>query len=264
MSPRAIVTGMELDFNKHCHMQCGEYVQTHKPHTNSMAHRTVGAISLRPTGSLQGGYYYLSLKTGRWLNRAHCMPLPMSAEVIDRVHKMARRSPTSLVFGDRDNNAAILQDDADSDEDDSNEDDSDEDNDNNYDPPDHVESDGGDSDASDSNASDNASKDDDSDASDCDYSPDDGDSSTNSGDSNSNAGDLSSSSESGEQGHLPSVAEATLEEGNAGVHGDDTMPPTPLQMMTKTSVSLRKPVRRPTWCQEVDGFAATGASTTLT
>jgi hypothetical protein len=26
MSPRAIVTGAELDYNQHCQMQCGEYV----------------------------------------------------------------------------------------------------------------------------------------------------------------------------------------------------------------------------------------------
>jgi hypothetical protein len=90
ISPRAIVTGAGLDYNDHFQMQCGKYVQTHEPRDNSMAHRTVGAIGLRPTGNSQGGSYYLILKTGRRLNRAHCTPLLMPAEVINCVHKMAR------------------------------------------------------------------------------------------------------------------------------------------------------------------------------
>ena len=53
MSPRTIITGIELDFNQHCQMQCGEYVQTHEPHDNPMVHRTVGAIGLRQTGNAQ-------------------------------------------------------------------------------------------------------------------------------------------------------------------------------------------------------------------
>jgi hypothetical protein len=104
MSPRTIITGIELDFNQHCQLQCGEYAQTHEPHDNTMVHRTVGAIGLRPTGNAQGGYFYLSLKTGRRLNRTHCTPLPMPDEVIDRMHRLARRAPEGLTFGDRDNN----------------------------------------------------------------------------------------------------------------------------------------------------------------
>ena len=63
MSPRAIITGMEVDYTKHCKLEFGTCVQTHEEHTNSMASRTVGAIALRPTGNEQGGYYFFSLNT---------------------------------------------------------------------------------------------------------------------------------------------------------------------------------------------------------
>jgi hypothetical protein len=69
-----------------------------------MATRTTGTITLRPTGNTQGGYYFYSLGTGRRLNRNQWTPLPMPAEVIDRVHALARCSNASngLSFADRD------------------------------------------------------------------------------------------------------------------------------------------------------------------
>jgi len=68
LSPRAIITGQDLDFNKHCVLEFGEYVQTHEISDNTMRPRTIGAIALRPTGNAQGGYYFMSLNTGRRIN----------------------------------------------------------------------------------------------------------------------------------------------------------------------------------------------------
>ena len=105
LSPRTIITGANIDFNRHCRFEFGEYVQTHEQHDNSMDPRTVGALVLRPTGNAQGSHYFLSLATGRRLNRLNATKLPMPAEVIDRVHVLARRQNANrgLVFGDRDN-----------------------------------------------------------------------------------------------------------------------------------------------------------------
>ena len=64
LSPRTIVTGKTLDHNRHCQYEFGEYVQTHEEHDNTMLRRTVGALALRPTGNIQGGWYFLSLDTG--------------------------------------------------------------------------------------------------------------------------------------------------------------------------------------------------------
>jgi Reverse transcriptase (RNA-dependent DNA polymerase) len=101
LSPRAIVTGSSIDYNRHCQLEFGAYVQTHEDHDNTMATRTVGGIALRPTGNDQGGYYFFSLATGRILNRNHWTELPMPADVIDRIHVMARRNPRGVKFSDR-------------------------------------------------------------------------------------------------------------------------------------------------------------------
>jgi hypothetical protein len=140
MSPRAIIVGNHIDYNKHCKLEFGAYVQTHEEHDNSMAARTTGAIALRPTGNEQGGYYFYSLSTGRVINRNRWTELPMPAEVIDRVHVLARRDNMGrgLAFADR-NGEAFQADDDDDDEDDEdyepdgNDSDDDEDDDN-YDP----------------------------------------------------------------------------------------------------------------------------------
>jgi hypothetical protein len=91
MSPRAIIVGGELDYAKHCRLEFGTYCQVHEEHDNTMATRTTGAIALRPTGNIEGGYYFFSLATGRRLNRNRWTELPMPADVIDRVYTLARR-----------------------------------------------------------------------------------------------------------------------------------------------------------------------------
>ena len=53
--PRAIVLGTKLDYRKHCIMECGQYVETHAPHDNSMIERTCLAIFLRTNINEQGG-----------------------------------------------------------------------------------------------------------------------------------------------------------------------------------------------------------------
>jgi hypothetical protein len=66
--PRAIVLGTQIDYNKHCRMECGQYVETHEPHNNSMNERTCPALFLRTNGNEQGGAYFMSLRTGKRLN----------------------------------------------------------------------------------------------------------------------------------------------------------------------------------------------------
>jgi hypothetical protein len=65
ISPRGIRTGNSLDYSLHCTYQFGDYVQTHEQHDNSMQSRTIGALALRPTGNVQGSYYFYSLLTGK-------------------------------------------------------------------------------------------------------------------------------------------------------------------------------------------------------
>ena len=104
LSPRTILTGRKVDYNRHCRYTFGEYVQVHEQHNNSVSvMRTTGALALRPTGNDQGNYYFFSLTTGRKVNRVHATKLPMPSEVIERVHYLADRQEADpeLVFADR-------------------------------------------------------------------------------------------------------------------------------------------------------------------
>ena len=102
MCPGAIVTGHTYDYNHLCGegSQFGTYVQMHEKTNNTMRERTVSAITLRPSGNIQGSFYYFSLQTGRRLHRRRCTPLPMPDEVLEQVHAMAniQKSPTGLTF----------------------------------------------------------------------------------------------------------------------------------------------------------------------
>ena len=102
-SPRYIMIGRQLDYNKHVRSEFGAYTQTHEQHDNSMMPRTVGAICLGPTGNAQGTHFFMSLQTGRLLRRPHWTELPMPHDVITRVSSIGRNQgmPRSLTFGDR-------------------------------------------------------------------------------------------------------------------------------------------------------------------
>jgi len=105
ISPRGIVTGVQFDYNKHCKLAFGSYVQAHEePNpTNSQTARTVGAICLGPTGNMQGSYKFLNLRTGMLLKRRNWTEIPMPQEVIDRVDSLGKKQgqPELLTFFDR-------------------------------------------------------------------------------------------------------------------------------------------------------------------
>jgi hypothetical protein len=123
MSCREIMTGQKLDYAWHCRFEIGEYVQTHEEHDSSMMPRTIGALALRPTGNAQGTWYFMSLSTGWVLKRNHATKLPMPHEVIDSVHRMARRQKGNpgLVLADRSYVLDPMDDSDDSDDDSDNE-----------------------------------------------------------------------------------------------------------------------------------------------
>jgi hypothetical protein len=64
-----------------------------------MQTRTTGAIILTATGNAQGGYYFLSLATGRKLSRQQwdALPVPMPDGVIAAVENMARAEQQPLI-----------------------------------------------------------------------------------------------------------------------------------------------------------------------
>ena len=89
LSPRAIMTGQKIQYDKHCKVEFGTYMQVHEKHNNSMESRTSGAIALRPSRNEQGGHYFLSLHTGKRVLRNHWTVLHMPNDVVDAVHRLA-------------------------------------------------------------------------------------------------------------------------------------------------------------------------------
>jgi hypothetical protein len=55
------MSGETLDYKKHLRLQIGQYYQVHEEDTphNSQRPRTKGAISLGPSGNLQGGFKFM-------------------------------------------------------------------------------------------------------------------------------------------------------------------------------------------------------------
>ena len=68
ISPRKVITGIDVRYGKDCQLEVGKYVQAHEypDHTNQPElYRSVGAIALGTSENEQGGYYFMSLKTGK-------------------------------------------------------------------------------------------------------------------------------------------------------------------------------------------------------
>jgi hypothetical protein len=92
LSPQSIITGLSPNAEKHCRIPFGAYAQVHVDNTqknNAMISRTVGAISLGPTGNIQDAYKFMSLLIGRLIKVRLFTPLRMPEEVIKQVEEMA-------------------------------------------------------------------------------------------------------------------------------------------------------------------------------
>jgi hypothetical protein len=103
LSPKTIMSGETLDYKKYLSLQVGQYCQVHEEDTpcNSQSPRTKGAISLGPSGNLQGGYKFMALNTGKKISRQTWDVIPMPDTVIAHVNALATDQPKQLIFTDR-------------------------------------------------------------------------------------------------------------------------------------------------------------------
>ena len=75
-SPRRIITGRKLDYNKDCRIEIGQAVEAHDQPDgmalNSVENpRTTTAIAIGSFGNIQGTYKFLTLSTGIVILRSH-------------------------------------------------------------------------------------------------------------------------------------------------------------------------------------------------
>ena len=68
-SPRTILSGRKLDCNKHCRLAFGQHVQVYEKTANDMTSRSTGAMCLGNNNQLNGNCKFLSLTTGKTLEK---------------------------------------------------------------------------------------------------------------------------------------------------------------------------------------------------
>ena len=97
LSPRELVTGQKLDVSRFAKLSFGSYVQVHEDDmvTNTMAPRTLGALSLGPSGNSQGTYKFLNLLTFRVIHRRSWTELPITRDIIELINSYASRDSTA-------------------------------------------------------------------------------------------------------------------------------------------------------------------------
>ena len=102
-SPRFLLTGRELSFDRHAVLEFGSYAQTHEEHSNGMEPWTMGTICLAPTGNAQGGHWFLSLTSGSHIICHRWTPLPMPQEVVHRITQIghAQAMPSCIMYANR-------------------------------------------------------------------------------------------------------------------------------------------------------------------
>ena len=89
-SPRLILQLGNLDYDKHCQLVFGTYVQAHdepRP-SNSMDERTIDAIFLQPIKNMQGSHEVMDLHTGASITRRRATVVPITSGIIQTVNKM--------------------------------------------------------------------------------------------------------------------------------------------------------------------------------
>jgi hypothetical protein len=101
LSPKTIMFGETLDYKKHLSLQVGQYCQVHEEDTlcNSPSPRTKGAISLGPSGNLQGGYKFMALNTRKKITcQSWVWLIPIPDTVIAPLSALGNDKPEQLFF----------------------------------------------------------------------------------------------------------------------------------------------------------------------
>ena len=71
---------------------------------------TCPANALRPTGNTQGGYYFMSLRTGARINQNHWNTLPLPRTVKLAIKQFTKNNPKGLDICNRNGRALALDD----------------------------------------------------------------------------------------------------------------------------------------------------------
>jgi hypothetical protein len=100
LSTKTIMSGETLDFKKHLSLTIGQYCQVHEVDTfrNSQVARTKGAISLGPSGNLQGSFKFMALNSGKKFVQRSWDVIPLPDVMITRVDELGKDQPRLMTF----------------------------------------------------------------------------------------------------------------------------------------------------------------------
>jgi hypothetical protein len=103
LSPNTIMSGETLDYKKRLSLQIVQYFQVHQKDNprNSQIARTSGAISLGPSGNLQGGFKFMAVNTGKNIVCHILDGIPMPDLVIARSNAFGSDQHHQMTFTDR-------------------------------------------------------------------------------------------------------------------------------------------------------------------
>ena len=92
-SPRMIIHKESIDYNKHCQIPFGSYIQAHEENepSNSMKPRALDGIYLRYISNDHGGHEILNLATGEIIRRRKITMIPITQHVIKSVQTLAEK-----------------------------------------------------------------------------------------------------------------------------------------------------------------------------
>ena len=94
LSPRELVTGRGVDYNKDCRADLGAYIQasTDKVVTNDNTPRTHGCIALGPSRNRQGSLKCFDLETGKLVVRRIAKQIPWPDRMLKIASEWGRKS----------------------------------------------------------------------------------------------------------------------------------------------------------------------------
>ena len=99
ISPGAVIEGRGPHNASNLEVTFGAYCLVYRESKNNRTPRSIRAIALRPSNS-QGGYYFMSLNTGKRIHGHQWDELAITDEVIDRVHELAAKEKADFLDED--------------------------------------------------------------------------------------------------------------------------------------------------------------------
>jgi hypothetical protein len=110
-SPRMIMHHKNLDYERHCKYQIGEFVIAHEEpnHTNTDASRALDCIYLRSMENAQGGHELLHLQTNKFVKRRKLTKVSITPSIMKQVHALAEldEMPRGLKITNRANQVIL-------------------------------------------------------------------------------------------------------------------------------------------------------------